>query len=560
MTRTVRSRIATSFIACALAAGSVFGVAQAADNPPTAQTLTTATHLVISALQTAGCSANSCTTQSAGEFVELYNPTSETLQVSHWKVRYLSASGNVSSPPNLVELNGSIAPKNYILIGHANLALPNADLLFTLSTPTSAGRLAAGSGHVEILDNTGAMVDRVGWGNDAVLALGTRAAVPDTGEQLQRTSNSAGVLIDTRNNSQDFQVSPSPYVPQGGGYTPAPPEVPEDDTEDTVDPPAETSETNAACEGIIISEILPNPAGSDTGLEYIELHNPTNTAISLTGCSLQLSGSSKAYALGAVTIPPDGYLTLGDTTTGLTLPNSSGGTILLFNGSTDLQTITYPPSLEDNVSWAFADGNWAATYTPTPGQPNIITTTEPCPDGQVRNTDTNRCITSATDATTATGQAACPAGQTRNPETNRCRSVSSSTTSTTPTPCKEGQERNPETNRCRAVATSSNTTQSCPTGQERNPDTNRCRKIAAAGSTSSSGLNGVKDVASDTKPAGKPYKLIIIAALGAVLAYGVYEWRQELRLGIAKLRNKLLQKSPQEAHRIKPITSMTTLR
>src|SRR6185436_1995686 len=103
MTHTVRSRIATSFIVCVLAAGSVFVVAQAADNQSAVPPPTTATHLVISTLQTASRTGSPCTTQAAGEFIELYNPSAEPLTVNHWKVRYLPASGNITSQQELTD-------------------------------------------------------------------------------------------------------------------------------------------------------------------------------------------------------------------------------------------------------------------------------------------------------------------------------------------------------------------------------------------------------------------------------------------------------------------------
>jgi len=52
----------------------------------------------------------------------------------------------------------------------------------------------------------------------------------------------------------------------------------------------------------------------------------------------------------------------------------------------------------------------------------------------------------------------------------------------------------------------------------------------------------------------------LIGTVGVAARCGIYEWRPELHLGITKLKNKLLKKTPQETQTIKPITSTATLR
>jgi hypothetical protein len=528
------------------------GIVQAAessspDQQPSAAPV--ANHLIISALQTGSCTGNPCTSQPAGEFIELYNPLDVPITTTHWIVRYLPASGNSGSQKVLAELTGTIAAKHFVLISNVILNIEND---FTFGTTDDSGKLADSGGHIEVLDGSGSMIDRLGWGSGAKLALGSYATKPNPGQQLQRHVNDTGLFINNQNNAQDFAIATG-YLPRHGGFTATPEPTPEptpSDNETTADDPQPAT----TCTGIIISEILPNPVGSDTGLEFIELHNPTDSPVSLAGCSLQVG--SKSYALGSAIMAPDSYQALSDSITGITLPNGAGGTIYLSNASVDLLSVTYPADLDDDVSWAFANGTWSTTFTSTPNQPNIIASVEPCAQGQVRNTDTNRCVTtnsasSTTNTAAATSLAACSAGQERNPETNRCRNIASASASSL-TPCKEGQERNPDTNRCRAATSTASSLQACPEGQERNPDTNRCRKVAAsaAGSTN---LNSIKDqTTASTKSAGKPYKLVIIMALGGVLAYGLYEWRQEICTTALRFWQKLRQ--------TKPITSQAPLR
>lgn len=67
---------------------------------------------------------------------------------------------------------------------------------------------------------------------------------------------------------------------------------------------------------LVISEFMPDPEGTDTGKEYIELYNATGAQLDLKGLTLyvaKVDGSDeKKHSLRAVTIPAGGYLALGD--------------------------------------------------------------------------------------------------------------------------------------------------------------------------------------------------------------------------------------------------------
>jgi hypothetical protein len=299
--------------------------------------------------------------------------------------------------------------------------------------------------------------------------------------------------------------------------------------EDTPEEPAPIPQPT--CEGVIINEILPNPSGSDTGNEFIELYNPTNKTISLSGCSLQVSASGKVYNFSNIAIISGQYKAFYNSETGLTLPNSAGGTVWLLSPTTELQSIAYGSNLDDDQAWALLADNWKSTYQPTPNNPNIDQPLQTCPEGEERNLSTGYC-NAAASLTTAT-ISGCKEGQERNPETNRCRAIASSSSSSL-TPCQPGQERNPDTNRCRSVGGTASALQPCAEGQERNPDTNRCRK-----STSSKvdGLATVKDVNSGSVANNPKWWLAGLVATGA-LSYGVYEWRQEIAEFLGKLKVK----------------------
>ena len=531
-TRRWRTKLLLGVATLVLCTSSALSAAQALDGTPAP---VTQPPLLITQVQTRGCAsaATPCIEDDSKEFVQVYNPSSSSLQVSGWKLRYYNSTGTASE---LISFSGTFAPHTYSLFAHSGTYDDSADLHFAIGS--TANKIYKTVGHVAIIDSSDNIVDLVGWGSGAGRALVAPASAPELGKLLSRkTGLTTGEFLHSGNNASDFMTTAAAQ-PEAGGFT-LPVETPADPQPDTPTP------STLTCEGVIISELLPNPAGSDGGQEFIELHNPTNEAIGLDGCSLQSSASSaKSYVFNQTMMQPGEYRAFGDNLTGISLPNSTGGTVWLLSPTDELQAIIYPADMEDDTSWALGGEAWAATYSPTPGALNVTLPTKPCenPD-QVRNPETGRCATPETIATglistaSATGgPTPCKPGQERNPETNRCRAIAAS--ASTATPCKEGQERNPETNRCRAVA-SGTTTKDCPAGQERNPETNRCRKILASGAGGN--IADVKDIGADAASGGqgRPYWLIGLAAGILIIGYAVYEWRQEISRFIAQHAGRL---------------------
>lgn len=564
--------------------------------------------LIITAVQTGACTTalTPCPTlDPKKEYIELYNTQDTALNITNWRLEYVISSGK-SPYTVLANLTGRIAAHSYVMVSSSQYGPPN-DLYFIQSATDS---LIKSAGHVQIVDANGSVIDKVGWGYGAKAALGKPVTpIAISGESIRRRTNLAGNFLLTGNNHDDFEVAAVPD-PQGGGFTAFVdnPAVPTTPAPSGIQPPALpatppvlASETQTLlCTGLAINEILPNPASTDTGNEFIELYNTGNTPANLSGCKLQISASTsvetaKLYALPNVTLSPGGYYAFYDSTASF-LPNASGGSIWLIDSSNQESMITYPDDLNDDVAWVFDGSGWAASYTITPSAANILTASQPCPAGQMRNVDTNRCnnIEAATTTGTTTGTSSmpiatesamaksatvpCNANQTRNPETNRCRNnATAAATASCPasqsrnletnrcksdvtnitvnaSACKAGQERNPETNRCKNIAADS-TAKACPTGQERNIETNRCRKTTAAGSSNGSSLNDVKDVANSTPIKNRPYWLIAAVALAAAIGYGLYEWRQEITECMRKRFTRSFKKNFKETTVLRQIAS-----
>ena len=128
---------------------------------------------------------------------------------------------------------------------------------------------------------------------------------------------------------------------------------------------------------VSISELLPNPAGSDTAGEWIELHNAGDVPQSLAGWALK-DASGKTYLFHLESVPARGFLVLPYSTTKISL-NNSGDTIFLYDASGALvDSFSYAQTMKDDVALARnAQGNIVATTQPTPGKENVIVAVAP---------------------------------------------------------------------------------------------------------------------------------------------------------------------------------------
>ncbi|HSW79615.1 MAG TPA: lamin tail domain-containing protein [Candidatus Saccharimonadales bacterium] len=533
----------TFTFALALSGSGIFSLLT--PNIANADTTVSASHVIINEVKLGGATNASIPT----EYITLFNPTAATISLDGWKIEYAKSGTAVTCQNSSWGVTASQVTSLSGTLGSNQLSTPIVRSL----TDTKDGSL-------HLVDDSGVVMDMVGWGSAAPCYETTAAVVPANDKSIERNLDCAKSLpVDSDNNSADFALNsaPNPSSLSGKYATTCQQPAPATNSGNSGDIPTTNTvqSSTPTCEGAIITELLPNPAGTDTGKEFIELYNPTNAAISLDGCSLQTSANSKKYNFSGVILQPNEYKALNDSQTGLTLPNASGGTVWLLSPTDELQSITYPADVADNVSWDKIGGTWELTYSATPNAANILQANEPCPANEYRDTVTNRCriiVSASTLVPCKPNQVRnpstnrcksllavnstltpCKPGQYRNPETNRCKS-NASTAESTLTPCKPGKERNPETNRCRNIQSSGSTLKACAAGQIRNAETNRCRKDTSAN------LASVKDVNSTpTSNSSHVQWLIGIGILLAAAGYAIYEWRQDIFNFVDKTKAKI---------------------
>ena len=530
--------------------------------------------------------ANGVATQ---EFVELSNNSKSDVDVTGYCVSYVSSSGATTTKLGCFTTQDSKTRLWMKAGGYATLASNEYKVGANIAADEYfAGGISATAGHIKLTDAAGVEIDRLGWGTAASPET-TAVSAPANGKSLQRITTN-GTMQDTDNNTNDFiqatpvfhgstvyeivtivdlcpnipdaqETIPSGYALDGSGN--CQPDscvnipglqvsVPDGYDSDiagnctqhdecdnitgiqTVVPVNMIRGDGNTCvwdiQPLLITEVLPNAIGSDTGNEFVEVYNPTNQTVdlSLYSVSVGLNGEkSYAFPIGA-TIAPGEYRAFTDSSMKFTLLNTMSRVQLrAIDGSTLGDTGSYDSPAEGE-SWAFVNGTWEYTNQPTPGsenQPSVVEETPidqtdtglaACPAGKYRNPLTNRCRTIAADAAVL---ASCDTDQYRNPDTGRCKKIDTSNLAQ----CKDNQYRSEETNRCRNIVTTSSV-KPCKDNQYRSEETNRCRNVPTS---------SVPDAAFAVQPV-KDTGLAFVGwwALGGVgliaVGYAAWEWRAEL--------------------------------
>lgn len=180
-----------------------------------------ANHVVISEVYGGGGNSGA---PYRNDFIELYNPTTQTINVTGWSVQYASATG---SSWQKTSLSGSIGPGKYYLVQQAAGAsttaavLPTPDATGSMPMSGTAGKVALCNDNVTLAGSapTGsAIVDYVGFGSTANSYEGTGPTpAPSNTLSIQRNSANGQLITgsgngwDTNQNASDFSTgSPKP--------------------------------------------------------------------------------------------------------------------------------------------------------------------------------------------------------------------------------------------------------------------------------------------------------------------------------------------------------------
>ncbi|MCB9798791.1 lamin tail domain-containing protein [Candidatus Nomurabacteria bacterium] len=126
---------------------------------------------------------------------------------------------------------------------------------------------------------------------------------------------------------------------------------------------------------VVISEIFPNPSGSDEA-EFIELYNPTEDDIDMSGVFLDdgaLGSRPFVVPVGSILLPGQ-YMVFPRSVTGLVLNNTADSLRILDQDKNEMLAISYHNSPEGSSYIENGDGQYVWTTTVTPGEENVFTT------------------------------------------------------------------------------------------------------------------------------------------------------------------------------------------
>ncbi len=284
------------------------------------------------------------------EWVELYNPGSEDIDMTAWVI--IEGSGAKTS------LNGSIKTHGWFVVDKPKGNLNNSGDI------------------VELRETNGVLIDSVAYGDwdDGSVSNNAPAA---------RDPMGIARIFDGRNSYNDAEDFSLTSIPTKG-------------TENIISTPndaAPLAATVSATNGddkkeVIISEILPDPRGADQDGEFIELYNFGMETIVLDGWRLGDSSSRRynlASAGGQLAIRPGEYLAVYRSESGIAL-NNNGDTVNLYSPSADepVCSLPYGPANEgEGYAADISDGEarisegavspaYFWTQTATPGKANVI--------------------------------------------------------------------------------------------------------------------------------------------------------------------------------------------
>lgn len=177
----------------------------------------------------------------------------------------------------------------------------------------------------------------------------------------------------------------------------------------TAQPSPLSANAKPAAGDVWLNEVLPNPLGTDTGNEWVELFNRNSALLDISGLTVvRLSGATIVTVPTGTLLAGGAYLKLMATGTIV----NGGDILILKSGVTELDRVTYDDTGAEGYSWSREtadEGIW--TESPTPGAANEF----PGPDLAADTIDggtsggTTTAVTKASAAKTKTTAKKLPA-------------------------------------------------------------------------------------------------------------------------------------------------------
>ncbi|HEY6042075.1 MAG TPA: lamin tail domain-containing protein [Anaerolineae bacterium] len=153
--------------------------------------------IVISEIRTCGPNGGS------DEYIELYNSSNRTIDISGWEIRISDATGVIKTA--LAIQTDTLLPRGYhFLAANVNYKGTPPDQTFNLPIPDNGG--------VALVNTDNGLIDQVGMSAGSAFKFGKPLAplsVLAAQSYERKAGGDSGNCIDTANNANDFQISSS---------------------------------------------------------------------------------------------------------------------------------------------------------------------------------------------------------------------------------------------------------------------------------------------------------------------------------------------------------------
>ncbi|MFA6588289.1 MAG: lamin tail domain-containing protein [Patescibacteria group bacterium] len=349
---------------------------------------TVANHIVIGEIQISGA-----TGFSTDEFVELYNPLDNSVDLTGWQLIKRTASGAAYPLIDSFELS-QIPAHGYFLIAHPTgyKGAINPDARYSTTNSISSDN------SVELV-NTQGIVDLVGWGKATHLENQV-ALNPGNSKSLERkalisstqdTMKDGGADMfrgngeDTDNNGNDLVIRENPepqntasdleFINAAAPVTPITQPVNTNSNVNT-NTNSVSNQSQSIIIGpktLIITELFPNPKGDDSKEEFIEIFNFGEEAIDLKNWKVE-DTSKSSFTFPVLVLSPGKYYAVKRPESGIALNNTGGDTVNLVSpdGET-VSSVKYKEAAAEARAYAYINKEWIWTNKPTPGADNVFT-------------------------------------------------------------------------------------------------------------------------------------------------------------------------------------------
>jgi Lamin Tail Domain/PKD domain len=294
--------------------------------------------------------------ESGSEWVELFNPTANSLDLSGGTI----CDSRAETDCVVARPTSTLAAGQWVAVYLSGSHLNNDDDGVVLKNQHGGvvDQVVYGNGGVEVPKKGQTLARRVdGVGGGTAVSDWAITTVPTPGESNRVVEpvlkNVTGQTAGSGGSSATTAVSVTAAVKKNKDLVGA------------------TSTMVVAKPLVAINELYPNPAGSETDEEFLEIKNISTSSVQLRGWRVEV-GDARFIATSSNSLAPGELLVLKRKTTALTLRNSGDIVSLFDERGWVVGRVQYDTAPSGQSYNRLRNGEYSWSRTPTPGQENRV--------------------------------------------------------------------------------------------------------------------------------------------------------------------------------------------